>query len=479
MSESDKEDSASRTPADMPSQGREQYIDPALRARYDIRGPRYTSYPPATHFHDIETQAVQERWLARNCLEDDPGLSLYFHIPFCRFRCLFCACYSITGAKTSQSSSYVNELIAEMALTQAVVDRRRVVHQIALGGGTPNYLPSGAIDELLSAAETHWDIAPEAELSAEIDPRTVTPANLDVLLTHHFNRFSLGVQDFAEEVITRVRRGQDRMKVEKVIQHLRKAGCGEINFDFIYGLPGQDEQTAAATANQAVALGPSRIALYSYAHVPWIQPHQKALERYGLPDPDRKATIFHTMADIFRNAGYIQIGMDHFALPEDSLARAFFARTLRRNFMGYTTGRNLDTLGFGISAISSVGSAYSQNTKELETYRAALSRKELPAARGYLLSRDDEIRRELLLELFCNFRADLRQLSSNLKIDAGTYFLKDLKRLEPMVNDGLVRWNSEAIEVTDLGRFFIRNICMTFDRHLETESSKQIYSRTV
>jgi len=313
----------------------------------------------------------------------------------------------------------------------------------------------------------------------EINPRTATPAKLDVFLEHGFNRFSLGIQDFSPEVLEAVKRDQGLMEVEEVIGHLRKKGIESINFDLIYGLPGQDPGSCLETAEKVIALKPSRIALYSYAHVPWLHAHQKALERAGLPEPDRKASFFLSMMDRFLEAGYVGIGMDHFALPEDPLAKALESRTLRRNFMGYTTGRGLDLLGFGASAISSIGSAYSQNEKSLADYQASPAAGKLPIARGFLLDRDDEIRRELLLELFCNFHVDLEALGARFGIDAPGYFKDDLDRLDEMNADGLVTWNPQAIEVTGPGRFFIRNICMNFDRYLEKDSSKRVYSRTV
>jgi len=267
--------------------------------------------------------------------------------------------------------------------------------------------------------------------------------------------------------------------VEEVAAYLRERGIQSINFDLIYGLPGQTLESAEQTAQKVLGLHPSRIALYSYAHVPWMFAHQKALERHGLPSPDVKAAIFLDVQDRLLEAGYRHIGMDHFALPDDPLALAQARRTLRRNFMGYTTGRGLDLLAFGASAISSVGSAYSQNEKQLAPYQAGIQNGALPVMRGFLLSQDDQIRRELLLELFCNFYVDLNALSSKFGIEAGAYFAEDLKRLKPLKDDGLVEWSASEILVTEPGKFFIRNICMIFDRYLEPDGTKRVYSRTV
>jgi oxygen-independent coproporphyrinogen-3 oxidase len=454
-------------------------ISAELRRKYDVRGPRYTSYPPATHFGEIDTAELHRRWREGNALDDDPGLSLYFHIPFCRARCLFCGCHTLVGKGDETVQQYIEAMVSEMELAAKIVDPDRPVRQVAFGGGTPNYLELDQIKYLLSQMHRIWKINEGAELSVEINPRTSTPEKLNAFLESGFNRFSLGIQDFNKEVLQIIQRSQGLMEVEEVITHLRKNGCERFNFDLIYGLPGQTLESVGETARIVRELRPSRIALYSYAHVPWIQPHQKALEEVGLPDPDLKVALFLTMVDRLLEAGYESIGMDHFALPEDPLTQALKRRTLRRNFMGYTTGRGLDLLAFGASAISSIGTTYSQNHKQPEEYIEEIGKSRLPVVRGFLLNKDDEIRRELILELFCNFHADLEALSKRFSIDATDYLAEDLRKLEPLAADRLVSWTPNAIEVTDTGRFFIRNICMTFDRYLEKDASSRMYSRTV
>jgi oxygen-independent coproporphyrinogen-3 oxidase len=454
-------------------------IDPALREKYDVRGPRYTSYPPATHFGPIDTGELFERWRTQNRPGQDHGLSLYLHIPYCRSRCLFCGCHTFVTSKTEKLDGYVESILHEMEIATGIVDPKRPVHQVAMGGGTPNILSVPQSELVLDGMRRIFSISEKAELSVEIDPRSVTTAKLDAYLTRGFNRFSLGIQDFSESVLRVVRRGQDLMQVEEVVGYLRQNGCDSINFDLIYGLPGQDLQSMAECARKVITLRPSRIALYSYAHVPWIHSHQKVLERHGLPSQDLKASMFLSTMDDLLGAGYQHIGMDHFALPDDPLAVALRQRTLRRNFMGYTTGRGLDLLAFGASAISSIGSAYSQNHKQLSPYQAELQENRLPVMRGFLLSEDDLIRRELLLELFCNFYVDLEALSQRYGIDAANYLASDLEKLAPMVEDGLVSWTGREILVSDTGKFFIRNICMTFDRYLEPDGQKRVYSRTV
>jgi len=454
-------------------------VDPRLREKYDVRGPRYTSYPPATQFGPLDAEELFARWRSRNGLADDPGLSLYLHIPFCRKRCLFCGCHTFAARRDDVLDDYVDVLLREMDTAAGIVDPQRPVHQVAMGGGTPNHLGKASLAGLLAAMQRTWRITADAEQSVEINPRTSTPGKLDVFVDHGFNRFSLGIQDFSPRVLEIVRRDQGLMEVGEVIDHLRGRGIGSINFDLIYGLPGQTIESCLATADKTIEFKPSRIALYSYAHVPWIHAHQKALEEAGLPDANSKASFFLSMMDRFTRAGYLPIGMDHFALPGDPLARALSDGSLRRNFMGYTTGRGLDVLAFGSSAISNVGATYSQNDKSLAGYSEPVRAGRLPIVRGFLLNRDDELRRELILELFCNFRVDLQGLSGRFSIDAAEYFSADLERLEAMREDGLVDWSPQSIEVTREGRFFIRNICMTFDRYLEQDASRRVYSRTI
>jgi len=454
-------------------------IDPDLRKKYDVRGPRYTSYPAANHFGPIEETELHARWRARNGHPRDPGISLYLHIPFCESRCLYCGCHTFVCDDRVLAEEYVTSLMREMDLAAEIIDPNRPVRQVALGGGTPNFLELETLRTLLDGIDERWQIQPGAELSVEIDPRSVTEEQLEVLLSHGYTRYSLGIQDFSPDVLERVGRRQGGLEVEQVVAYLRARGCGELNFDLIYGLPGQSLEPAEETARHVLALWPSRVALYSYAHVPWIRPHQQILADRGLPEPDVKTAIFWTIAAKLLNAGYRPIGMDHFALPQDPLARALSNRTLRRNFMGYSVGRGLDILGFGASAISSVGSTYSQNEKDLAPYRTAVDAGRLPVTRGHLLDPDDELRRELLLELFCTFQVDLGQLSKKLGVDVAAHISEDLDRLTPMIDDGLLTWDGKRIDVTERGRFFIRNICMTFDKYLEKSRSERVYSRTV
>lgn len=454
-------------------------VDPALRAKYDVPGPRYTSYPPANHFGPVDPAAVRARWSERQGLEPDPGLALYLHVPFCPRRCPFCGCHSFAGQPAAEVCITLAAIAQELELAAAAIDARRPVQQLALGGGSPGALQPGQLAGLLDAVERHWRFGAGAERSIEIDPRTATAATVDLLLGRGFNRFSLGVQDLEPAVIAPLRPGQDAGLIERLVERLRAGGCSAINFDLIYGLPGQTRASIARTADRVVALGPSRIAWYSYAHVPWVRPHQRALEPLGLPDAETKAALFTTAAERLRAGGYQPVGMDHFARPGDALLAARAAGTLRRNFMGYTTGAGLDLVACGPSGISAVGSAYSQNHKGLADYREALAAGRLPIERGFLLSAEDAIRRALIMELFCNFRVDLRALGRRFGIAPLEHLADDFERLQPLRADGLVDWDGDAIRVSEQGRFFIRNVCMVFDRYLETDPRQRVYSRTV
>jgi len=454
-------------------------VDVGLREKYDVRGPRYTSYPPAPHFAQQDADALTGRWQARNGLAEDPGLSLYLHVPFCRSRCLFCGCHTLGRRPDEQVDAHLDQLEAEMALVNGVVDPGRPVRQVHLGGGTPNFLSVSQIHRLLGALEERFDLQPDAERSVEMEPRSATPAKIDAFMEHGFERFSLGVQDFDATVLEAVRRDQALVQVEEVVAHLRQRGCGEINFDLIYGLPGQTVASRDATLDKVRALRPTRIALYSYAHVPWMQKHQRVLEDRGLPDPDLKVELFVGLARGLVDAGYVPVGMDHFALPDDPLVAALEAGTLRRTFMGYTTGRGLDTVGMGISAISWVGSSYTQNHKDMAHWRDAVLSGQLPWLRGFLLSEDDELRRELILELSCTMACDLGALGERFALDALEYFAEELALLAPLEADGLVELAGAVIRVTELGRLFVRNVCMVFDRYLERDPAQRRYSRTV
>ncbi|RJO63850.1 MAG: oxygen-independent coproporphyrinogen III oxidase [Myxococcales bacterium] len=451
-----------------------------LLARYTTRGPRYTSYPTAPQFKaDIDREALFARWREGDAAAPPAGLSLYVHVPFCQRRCTYCGCYTHVASNPAAADGYVESLVREFELAAQVVDPARPVAQLAFGGGTPTFLPPDRLAHVLERLWAVWRFEDGAERSIELDPRSVSEEHIALLARYGFNRFSLGVQDFNPEVQRIINRVQPYERVAEVVEALHKAGRTAINFDLIYGLPGQTPDSIAETARRAITLAPTRIALFGYAHVPWMQMHQKALERYGLPDPPAKLALFGAAYDVFVEAGFVPVGMDHFARPDDELVKALAARSLHRNFMGYTTRRGLDLIAFGASGISAVSATYAQNLKELRAYAEAIAADRLPIERGYLLSDEDRLRRELIIDLFCNFHLDGAAFGAKWGVDFAAHFADELGRLAPLVGDGIVELDGATIRVTPFGRAFIRNVCMTFDQYLEADADKRRYSQTV
>ena len=463
-----------------------RFVNPAtvgkdLLSRYATQGPRYTSYPTAPHFFpEVDREALVSRYRQSNAKTGrERDLSLYVHVPFCRRRCAFCGCFTEITHDPAQTDPFLAAVEAELRLALTRIDPSRPLRQLALGGGSPSFLDPARLDRLLSAIVSHFTFTSDAERSIEIDPRAIVPAQLDVLFAHGFNRFSLGVQDFDEEVLEKAGRPQGFELSAALVERLHQAGQRAINFDFIYGLPGQTPESMARTVDRALALGPSRVALYGYAHVPWMRPHQKALERHGIPGPEERLALFGAAFERYVGAGFEPVGMDHFARPDDDLAQAQRARTLHRNFMGYTTHRGLDLLALGPSAISAVGDTYAQNTKDLDFYVGAALSGQAVIERGFILGEEDRMRRELIIDLFCNFALDGEAFGARFGVDFLGHFKDELKRLQPMQDDGLLNVEGARFDVTPLGRVFIRNICMVFDRYLEAESREKRYSQTV
>lgn len=451
-----------------------------LTKRYDVPGPRYTSYPTAPHFtEDVDRLELTRRWKESNQGENPAGLSFYIHIPFCQSRCWFCGCFTQISKDPAAANPYLEALQRESESISRILDPGRPVRQLSIGGGTPNFLTPDRFRRMMLDLRSVWTFTPSAEMSVELDPRTVTDEHVDVLVEQGFNRYSMGVQDFNPQVLETIHRPQSREITERLVARLRSKGHEAINFDLIYGLPGQSVETMQDTARTTVELKPSRIALYSYAHVPWMKSHQKVLERGDLPEGEEKLALFAKAWDIFIEAGYVPVGMDHFARPEDELVQALQSHSLHRNFMGYTTRRGLDLVAFGVSGISSVANTYAQNGKDMEAYHLAMARGESAMERGYLLTREDAFRRELIIDIFCNFRLDMQAFSKRWDLDFQQTFSAELDKLSSFVADGIVELTDDLIQVTPIGRAFVRNVCMLFDAHLEQDASKRRYSRTV
>jgi len=463
------------TPADL--------VTPDLLARHDRPGPRYTSYPTAVEFTEEFTESDYRSRLASLDGSGGDSLSLYVHIPFCEERCSFCGCNVVITRKPEVSAAYLDHLHDEIDLLAAHLPRRRKLLQYHWGGGTPTYLSLPQIEALQKKVLEHFEIVPDAEVAIEIDPRVTSREQLELLRRLGFNRLSMGVQDFTLEVQEEVNRVQSVEQTQAMMDAARDLGFGSVNIDLIYGLPLQTPGSFQRTLEIVTAMRPDRVAVYSFAYVPWIKGNQKSLEENYLPDRDTKFELFALAIKAFLDAGYDQIGMDHFALPEDDMAKAVASRTLYRNFMGYTVHKARDFVGLGVSSIGFIGDAFAQNAKKLSRYYEALDAGRFPIERGYILNEDDAVRQRVIMELMCNFYVDAAGVSSAFGIDFFDYFAPEMDELAVPggpASQGFVEVRGGGIEVTPLGRLFIRNVAMVFDRYLrEKTADKPLFSRTI
>jgi oxygen-independent coproporphyrinogen-3 oxidase len=444
-------------------------FDAALVRRLNQMGPRYTSYPTADRFGG-DFGAAQYR-AAVAALDSDgkrAPLSLYVHIPFCASLCYYCGCNKIITQDHAKAVEYLDYLGREIALQGALLGERRRVEQLHFGGGTPTYLSDAEMDGLMARLRGHFDFAAdhEGEFAIEVDPRTVTPARVARLRRQGFNRISLGVQDFDPAVQRAVNRVQSPAQTLAVLAAARETGFRSISVDLIYGLPLQSVASFGPTLDQVVAARPDRIAVYNYAHMPQLFKSQRLINEADLPDAETKLAMLGLCIERLATAGYVYIGMDHFALPDDDLARSQREGTLQRNFQGYSTHADTPMVALGVSAISAVGASYSQNEKTLAAYYERLDRGELPIARGIALGADDLLRRAVISRLMCDFELDYAALALPAGVDARTYFAAELERLRPLEELGLLCSGSKGLRVKMRGRLLIRNICMAFDRYL-------------
>jgi oxygen-independent coproporphyrinogen-3 oxidase len=454
----------------------------SLLRQYDRPGPRYTSYPTAVEFNPSFDDEAYRRRLASAAAAESEALSLYVHLPFCEARCTYCGCMVIITQKREVAVRYLDYLEREIALLAEALGNRRRVVQHHWGGGTPTYLTVEQIARLDATVRRHFDLDPDAEKAIEIDPRVTTREQLELLRSLGFNRLSMGVQDFTPDVQEAIGRHQTETLTRDLFEFARNIGFTSINVDLIYGLPKQQLDTFRRTLDSVVGLGPDRIAVYSYAHVPWLRPHQKTIDPATLPDAALKFELFGAAIETFLGDGYEPIGMDHFARPGDELAEAAAARRLHRNFMGYTTRPAADMVGVGVSSIGDVRGAFAQNEKKLPPYYAAIDAGRFPIERGYALSDDDLLRRYVITQLMCNFHLDRAAVESRFGVEFDRYFAPELEELGAAhgpVADGFLTIGREALEVTARGRLFVRNICMTFDKYLPGHAGKKIFSRTV
>jgi oxygen-independent coproporphyrinogen-3 oxidase len=442
-----------------------------LIRKYDVPGPRYTSYPtvpawnsgfgPAEFAHQLEEAGHEDR--------NEP-LSLYLHIPFCRKLCMYCGCNIVITRDSKRADAYLKRVSTELDLLASRLGDRRNLSQIQWGGGTPTFLTEPQIDQLWRAITTRFHVLPDAEVAIEVNPATTRNSQLTELRGLGFNRLSMGIQDFDPQVQHTINRVQSIEETSSLLQHARALGFSGINFDLIYGLPHQTPERWQRTIEAVLAMRPDRFAVYAFAYLPETLRHQRKLPVSAMPSGATKLDLLWAAHQAFSQAGYESIGMDHFALPEDELAKAQARRKLRRNFQGYTVSSAPDVIAVGVSAISDVHGAYAQNSRALPDYDRALDAHELATTRGFHLTPDDQRRRAVIESLMCNFWVDLGP-------DGESYFALELERLGPFQADGLVKVDGSQVQLLHWGRFFMRNVAMVFDAHLK--STSQPFSRTV
>jgi oxygen-independent coproporphyrinogen III oxidase len=455
-----------------------------ILGRYDRPGPRYTSYPTAVEFHEGFTESDYKERLAAADRRSAEPLSLYAHLPFCEARCLFCGCNVIITRHREVAAGYLDQLLREIDLLAAELPTRRTVSQMHWGGGTPTYYTPEQLERLFGGIARHFSFTPDADIGIEADPRVTTETQLARLRRLGFNRLSMGVQDFAPEVQEAVHRIQSVEQTAALVARARAEGFLSVNLDLIFGLPRQTLDGFALTLAEVLAIRPDRLAVYSFAYVPWIKGHMKRIPDDALPGAAAKLELLALAIEALTSAGYRQIGMDHFALPDDELARAAERGTLYRNFMGYSVRAAPDLVGVGASAIGDVAGAFSQNTKKLSEYAAAIEAGRLPVERGYALSPDDLVRRDVIAQLMCAFRVDVASFHARHGVPFAEYFADELEALrgeDGPITHGLVALGDDALALTPLGRPFVRTVAMTFDRHLAGRAGgpKPVFSRTV
>ncbi|WP_428983273.1 oxygen-independent coproporphyrinogen III oxidase [Paraburkholderia diazotrophica] len=452
---------------------------PDLLAKYSSNGPRYTSYPTAVQFRD-DFDPGDYRRAAEDKGASDTDLSLYFHIPFCDTVCFYCGCNKVVTKNRARSRPYLGQLKREIALQAALFDTARPVSQLHWGGGTPTFLSHDEMTELMATTREHFTLCSdsEGEFSIEVDPREASPKTIVHLRNLGFNRLSLGVQDFDPVVQRAINRIQPLEMTASVMRAARATGFHSIGVDLIYGLPYQTVDSFSRTLDTMLALAPDRLSVFGYAHMPQLFKMQRQMDPSTMPSPAERLAILRRVVERLTDAGYVYIGMDHFALPTDELARAQAQRTLHRNFQGYSTCAECDLIGFGASSIGKVGDVYAQNAKELVGYAAAIDKGQLAISRGVRLSLDDRLRRDVITQLMCNLELRFDAFEAAYGIRFHDAFAPELERLRPFEDDGLVKISARRIDVQLAGRMLVRNIAMVFDRYLGQQPSQR-FSRTV
>ncbi len=454
-------------------------FDKDLIQRYDKAGPRYTSYPTAVQFSEEFTNNDYRQMATASNISMRP-LSLYFHIPFCDTVCFYCGCNKVVTKDRSRAAPYLQRLHQEIALQSQLFDAERPVEQLHWGGGTPTFISHDEMRELMRVTGKYFKLLDNdrGEYSIEIDPREAHGDTIAVLRSVGFNRMSLGVQDFDPAVQKAVNRIQTEEETAYVINAARSEGFNSISIDLIYGLPFQSAASFDRTLDQVLELSPDRLSVFNYAHLPELFKPQRRIHAEDLPSPDEKLAILKHCIDRLTAAGYVYIGMDHFAKPDDELAVAQTNGTLYRNFQGYSTHANCDLIAMGITSISMVANCYAQNLKTMDDYYARIDAGELAVFRGVSLTDEDILRREVINQLICNFVLRMPVIEKQFGIDFRSYFSKEMDELQPMQEDGLINISNDTITVTPAGKLLIRNVCMAFDAYMRAQK-EQRFSRVI
>lgn len=450
-----------------------------LLRKYDRAGPRYTSYPTVPAWDNKVSSESYVDILKKTSKKSAESWALYCHIPFCVKRCYFCGCNTFISRGGARVDEYNDMLIKEIQMVSDLLDRRKMVRELHFGGGTPTFLDVSALGRILDRFDRQFDFSSDCERSIEIDPRVTTPEQLEYLAGRGFNRISLGVQDFDPDVQKAAGRNQSKEITVTTLEHCRRLGYAGINLDLIYGLPLQTVESFASTIDQVIALRPDRLAVYSFAYLPSMKAHQARIDAANLPSTEVKYQLFATAVEKFTAAGYFQIGMDHFALPEDKLARARADGRLHRNFMGYTVRSASEMIGLGMSSIGYVENSFYQSQAMLGAYMDSIREGRFAIKGGMALSHDDLIRQHVISTLMCNFRLDYAALEGKYGISYEEYFSKEHGRLGEFFDDELLVETDGRLEITPVGRAFVRNIAMTYDAYLDDKSRKPVFSRTI
>ena len=456
-------------------------FDPELMQRYDREGPRYTSYPTAMQFRELEAHCYESAAATSRGAIDKSPLSLYVHIPFCYSPCFYCGCNKIITRQVERSDPYTARLLKEISMRSAYFDANREVEQLHLGGGTPTFLTPERLSALIDTLDRFFRLTNSAarDYSIEIDPRTVDASYIRHLAELGFNRISIGVQDFDPEVQKAINRIQPIELVQQTLDSARENGFGSINFDLIYGLPRQNLASLAATLDRVIEMLPNRLAVYGYAHMPQVFKAQRQLQQSELPNAATRLALLQLAVNKLTAAGYLYIGMDHFALPSDSLAQARESGTLHRSFQGYTTHASRDLVSLGVSAIGQVGNLYIQNHKTLAGYNEAVDQGVLPSFRGVTMSADDVIRKDVIQQIMCHGTIDIPATEKRFGIEFDAYFQAESARLATLEADGLIEASTRRIDLTPRGRLLMRNVAMAFDAYGPAAAQKAPLSRVI